>query len=166
MKTLRWLPLLPQDLESVNKIALQVHPGLPERPEVFKEKILLFPEGCRKLMSGTKIVGCGISHPWTLNSIPPLDSFLKQLPSKPDCIYAHDIAILPEARGKGASAQYMEYIKNLALEMGISHLAGVSVYGTYILWKRFGFKIVENADLNKKLASYGPSAKYIICDIK
>ncbi len=166
VKTPNWLPLLPQDLESVNKIAQQIHPGLPERPEVFEEKICIFPEGCRKLISKDKIVGYGISHPWILNSIPPLDEFLKKIPPKPECIYVHDIAILPEARGKGASAQFIDYAKKLAAQIGLSHLAGVSVYGTMVLWSRFGFKIVESADLNKKLASYGPSAKYMVCNLR
>ena len=67
-----WYPLLVADLPCVNRIADIVHTTLPERPEVFEEKVRLFPTGCQKLVSGKNIVGYGISHPWILYAIPPL----------------------------------------------------------------------------------------------
>ncbi len=134
-----WQPLLESDLDSVNEIADRIHTSLPERSEVFAEKVRLFPSGCRKLISEDKMSGYGISHPWMLYSIPPLDEFLKTLPPKPECLYIHDVVVLPEARGSGAAAHYVEYIKHLAAELGIPSLALVSVYGTDALWSRFGF---------------------------
>ena len=162
-KAAEWLPLLPQDLDSVNSIADRVHKTLPERPEVFEEKATLFPQGCRKLVFNGKTVGYGISHPWMLNSIPPLDDFLEELPKHPECMYLHDIVILPEARGGGAAANYVEYVKRLSVSMEIKSLALVSVYGTDVLWSRFGFRAIHSPDLSAKLASYGATAKYMIC---
>jgi N-acetylglutamate synthase-like GNAT family acetyltransferase len=98
-----------------------------------------------------------------LNSIPPLDEFLKALPEHAECLYLHDIVILPKARGGGAAARYVEYIKNLAAGMGIKSLALVSVYGTDVMWSRFGFQAIHSPDLSAKLASYGGTAKYMIC---
>ena len=46
--------------------------------------------------------------------------------------------------------------------MGISSHALVAVYGTCHLWSRCGFKIVEDASLDRQLQSYGDSAKYMI----
>ncbi|HEY9595677.1 MAG TPA: hypothetical protein VHE79_14455 [Spirochaetia bacterium] len=66
-----WLPLAPSDLVSVTAIAERIHPGLPERPEVFAEKIALFAAGCRRLVRGSETVGYGIAHPWMLHSVPP-----------------------------------------------------------------------------------------------
>lgn len=159
-----WQALLLSDLESVNRIADLIHTSLPERPEVFEEKVKLFPNGCRKLVSGHNIVGYGISHPWMLYSIPPLDEFLKSLPTKPQCLYIHDIVVLPEARGTHAASRYVDYIKQLAAAMTISSLALVSVYGTDVLWRRFGFRVVQNPELDRKLVSYGTSAKYMVCE--
>jgi len=161
-----WLPLLPADLDSVNRIADSVHTTLPERPEVFEEKVTLYPRGCRKFVSGDHIVGYGISHPWTLYSIPPLDKFLKTLPLNPACLYIHDVVVLPGARGRGAAARYVDYIKRLARESAIWSLALVSVYGTDMLWSRFGFRVIANSDLDEKLTSYGASARYMVCDLK
>lgn len=161
-----WEALLPADLDSVNKIADCVHTTLQERPEVFEEKLILYPKGCRKLVSGKHAVGYGISHPWTLYSIPPLDTFLKALPPKPECLYIHDVVVLPDARGHGAAARYVDYIKSLAREAGILSLALVSVYGTDVLWSRFGFRVIVTPDLSAKLISYGASAGYMVCDLR
>jgi hypothetical protein len=160
----QWKPLQVSDLDCLNKIADQIHATLPERPEVFEEKVRLFPAGCRKLVSATHLVGYGISHPWLLYSIPPLDAFLKALPESPQCLYIHDVVVLPVARGHNAAGQYVRYVKELAGDLNISSLALVSVYGTDVLWRRFGFHIVRTPDLDLRLASYGSSAKYMICE--
>lgn len=160
---LDWQPLLSEDLDMVNAIADRVHKTLPERPEVFAEKVRLFPEGCRKLFFQNKMVGYGISHPWTLYSIPPLDEFLVSLPQNAQCIYIHDVVVLPEARGQNAAGRYVDYIKRLATRLAIPSLALVSVYGTDVLWSRFGFHGVQNEELSRKLVSYGATAKYMIC---
>jgi Acetyltransferase (GNAT) family len=94
-----WRPLTQGDLPEVDRIADAVHTELPERLEIFLEKFRLFPGGCFALEQEGKLVGYGISHPWTLNEIPPLDSFLKALPDPATCLYLHDVAIIPEARG-------------------------------------------------------------------
>jgi ribosomal protein S18 acetylase RimI-like enzyme len=161
-----WQPLLLSEMETVNHIADSIHTSLPERPEVFSEKVSLFPSGCRKLVKGNKMVGYGISHPWMLDSIPPLDDFLVKLPHNPECLYIHDVVVMPEARGHGAAAGYVDHIKGVAAQMGIGSLALVSVYGTDVLWGRFGFKAVQNAELSRKLESYGATAKYMTCNLQ
>jgi hypothetical protein len=159
-----WQPLLVTDLLYVNRIADIVHTSLPERPEVFEEKVRLFPTGCQKLVSGKSIVGYGISHPWMHYSIPPLDEFLHHLPEASECMYLHDVVVLPEARGQGATGRYVDFVKGVAREIGTPLLALVSVYGTDTLWSRFGFKVVQNPSLDLKLISYGRTAKYMVCE--
>jgi len=156
-----WRPICADDLDSVNQIADQIHTGLPERPEVFAEKVSLFPQGCQKLIMNNQMVGYGICHPWNLNSIPPLDAFLKRLPNDFQCLYIHDVVVLPQARGHAASAAYVDYIKQLAKSMSVSFMALVSVYGTDVLWGRYGFSVVKDTKLSKKLTSYGETAKYM-----
>ena len=157
-----WTPLLKQDLDEVNRIADDIHTSLPERPEVFAEKVELSPATCMKLTDGARMLGYGISHPWSLFNIPPLDDFLGKLPEAPDCVYLHDIVIRPEARGSQAAAGYVRLLEESARTNSIRALALVSVYGTDILWSRLGFKVKSTPELNRKLSSYGPSAKYMI----
>ena len=160
-----WQPLMMHNIENVNKIADLIHTTVPERPEVFAEKIKLFPAGCRGLIFNNRLVGYGIAHLWNLYSIPALNDFLKQLPKNPTCIYIHDVVILPVMRGHKAADRYIDYIKQLAIKMSINSLALVSLYGTDSFWNRFGFTIYSTDDLKLKLVSYGETAKYMICNI-
>jgi uncharacterized protein YecT (DUF1311 family) len=70
----RWRRAESRDLPKMTEIAAWIHPDLPERPEVFAEKMRLFPEGCLMLCTGEAIVGYGIAHPWKLRRIPPIDA--------------------------------------------------------------------------------------------
>jgi hypothetical protein len=68
------------DLDMIKWIADMIHVDLQECSDVFAEKLQLFPQGCFALVQNGAVVGYGISHPWQLNSIPPLDTFLGALP--------------------------------------------------------------------------------------
>jgi ribosomal protein S18 acetylase RimI-like enzyme len=153
------------DLEAISAIAAQTHIDLPERPDVFAEKMRLYPQGCRVLAAGHEIAGYGIAHPWMRHQIPPLDSLLGQLPGMADCLYVHDVAVLPQYRGDVARA-YVATVEELARSSGIATLALVSVYGTRLMWHRLGFEpVTPDAALRAKLASYGASATYMLRDL-
>lgn len=160
-----WRPAHASDLPAISAIATRIHPDLPERPEVFAEKMRLYPAGCRVLVADDDIVGYGLSHPWKQQRIPTLDGFLERLPDDADCLYVHDVAVLPDRRG-GAARTYVATIEDLARSTGIATLALVSVYATRPLWERFGFRpVTANAELRAKLESYGESATYMLRDI-
>jgi GNAT superfamily N-acetyltransferase len=72
-------------------------------------------------------VGYGLSHPRKLNCIPPLDSFLKTIPSDADCLYVHDVAVLPEVRGHGYAESYVELMDERALKIGNCGLGASSI---------------------------------------
>ncbi|WP_462120734.1 GNAT family N-acetyltransferase [Methylorubrum thiocyanatum] len=164
-KEAEWHPLLAEDMAQVDAIADSIHTGLPERPDVFEEKRTLFPAGCWKFVINQTIVGYGLSHPWRLFDVPPLDEFLGELPSSANCLYIHDVAILPQVRGQRAAPRYIERISSQARMLGIPNLACVSVYGTDRLWARVGFETVSNEAIKAKLVSYGDSAKYMVAKI-
>jgi GNAT superfamily N-acetyltransferase len=157
-----WRRAHTEDIDAISAIAAQIHPDLPERPEVLAEKMRLYPDGCCVLTAGDKIAGYGLAHPWTLHHIPPLDGFLERLPAAAECIYVHDVAVLPDSRG-GVARAYVAGIEELARLSGIAMLALVSVYGTRSLWERLGFQpVTPDAALRAKLASYGASATYML----
>jgi GNAT superfamily N-acetyltransferase len=165
MSNPHWRPARVSDLPAISAIATRIHPDLPERPDVLAEKMRLYPEGCRVLIAADEIVGYGLAHPWMQHRIPPLDDFLARLPDDADCLYVHDVAVLPDFRG-GASRAYVAEIEELARASGIATLALVSVYATRPLWERFGFRpVTADADLRAKLASYGDSATYMLRDL-
>ncbi|MCK1740632.1 GNAT family N-acetyltransferase [Bradyrhizobium sp. 139] len=160
-----WRPACTSDLPAISAIAARIHPDLAERPEVVAEKMRLYPDGCRVLVAGEDIAGYGLTHPWTQNRIPPLDGFLERLPDDADCLYVHDVAVLPHVRG-GAARDYIAAVAELARASGITTLALVSVYGTRPLWEHLGFRpVTADADLRAKLAPYGDGATYMLRDL-
>jgi len=159
-----WRAARVSDFPGIVAIAARLHPDLPERPQVLMEKLQLYPRGCRVLVANDTIAGYGLAHPWMKQQIPPLDGFLERLPDAPDCLYVHDVAVLPDFRG-GVARAYVAEIEELARSSGIATLALVSVYGTRRLWERLGFRpVAPDAALPAKLASYGAGATYMLCE--
>ncbi|WP_439406728.1 GNAT family N-acetyltransferase [Bradyrhizobium sp. DASA03076] len=160
-----WRPARASDFAAISAIAARIHPDLFERPEVFAEKMRLCSDGCRVLAADEAIVGYGLAHPWKKHWIPPLDALLERLPDDADCLYVHDIAVLPHARG-GVARDYVATIEKLARSSGVSALALVSIYTTRPLWERFGFRpVTTNAEMSAKLASYGKGATYMLSEL-
>lgn len=160
-----WRPARTSDLAAISAIAARIHPALSERAEVLAEKMRLCPDGCGVLDTDQGIVGYGLAHPWMQHRIPPLDGFLQELPDRADCLYVHDVAVLPDFRG-GVARAYVADVEKLARASGIAKLALVSVYGTRPLWERIGFRAVTaDAELRAKLASYGDGATYMLRDL-
>lgn len=162
----RWRRIADADLPAIDAISDLLHPGLPERPEVVAEKRRLFPDGALAFVMGGAVVGYGIAHPWTLRDVPKLDHVLGALPPTPDCVFIHDVAILPAARGHRASAAFVERMRDIARGLDIRALALVSVYDTRPVWSRYGFRAVDDAALAPALAPYGADARYMVADIR
>ncbi|MFY9290730.1 MAG: GNAT family N-acetyltransferase [Methylorubrum rhodinum] len=160
-----WQPLQVADMAQVDRIAGLIHAGLPERPAVLAEKRDLWPAACLKLVREGQIVGYGLAHPWALRDVPPLDAFLTALPPSPTCLYVHDVAILPRARGQQAAARYVAILTAQARALKVAHLACVSVYGTVGLWSGLGFEADDDPGLREKLSSYGDGARYMTAGI-
>lgn len=153
-----WQPLSAADAAAVLALAELAHPGLPERIDVFTERIRLFPAGCLKLVHDSRLVAYGIAHPWRLGTAPKLDTLLGALPHEANCLHLHDVVVAPEARGRGAAAAYFAAMDTVARAHRLPALALVSVYGTNHLWARSGF--VERG--GPDLGGYGPTARYMV----
>ena len=95
-----WRPMRHSDLAMVEAIAGRVHPGLPEAAAVFAERLTLFPDGCFLLedQTGGTSLGYAVTHPGLIGHAPPLNSLLGALPDRADCLYLHDVALLPATR--------------------------------------------------------------------
>lgn len=158
-----WQPTTTDDLRVVDEIADEIHPLLPEEPEVFAEKFNLFPEGCFVFLQRSNILGYGFSHPWLLGSIPELNTFLGKLPERPSCLFIHDVALLEGGRGHHASGAFVDIVARVAKRRGIASLALVSVYDTGPVWKSYGFEAMTlDQTMSEKVLSYGTDAQYMI----
>ena len=156
-----WRLATAADLDAVERIGNAVHVSLQERPEVFANKLALFPLGCFVLARNGTLAGYGIAHPWALGSVPALDTLMAALPLAPSCLYIHDVVVLPAARGQGAAGLLVDVFEAVARRHALASLALVSVYGTYVYWERFGFQATGDPGLADKLKSYGETARYM-----
>ncbi len=156
-----WRPATPGDIPDINRIEAEVHTFAPERPEVWLERMTLFGDGALMLANGAEILGYGVCYPWLVGEVPALDTLLGDLPAAPDCLYIHDVALLPAARGLGFGGAYVAHAARLARARGMSHLALVSVYGTTNVWGRCGFMLADPRSA-QKMAIYGETARYMV----
>ena len=158
----KWRATTATDLDAIQTIANVVHPDLMEGREIFAEKLRLCPEGCFVFVVDGVVSGYAFVHPWLLNDIPKLNEFLLRIPSQPDCLLIHDVALLQQARGRGASRALLERIAKLAKEREIPNLVLVSVYDSHMHWAHLGFEIVSNELVADRLNSYGENARYMV----
>jgi ureidoglycolate lyase len=165
MSAPRWRPMRAGDLARVKAVSDIVHRGLPERIEVLAEKRALFPQGAFVLERDGALEGYALSHPYRLAALPALDTLLGALPDDADCLYLHDIAILPASRGHGSARAMVNVLAALATRWGFRALALTSVYGTEKFWASCGFAEHDAPGMAGKLASYGGPARYMTREV-
>ena len=151
-----WMQAGAGHLPDISRIAEEVHPDYPESRAVFANRLALFAPGCFVCQTDDAIYGYLISHPWRRGQSVPLDTELAALPDEADCLYLHDIALLPAARGKGASALALQAVEQVARQAGLTVLSLVALPGTEAYWSRQGFDARACAGLE----SYGPGVSY------
>lgn len=158
-----WRSMKPGDLDCVLQIAAIVHAEFPEDPEVFEERLSLYPEGCFMLEGENGRFGYLFGHPWFFRSPPPLNSRLGSLPEYPGTYYLHDLAILPGGRSGGyGSAIVLEEMAR-ARRNRFPSLSLISVHSSFPFWQKLGFVGDESPELSEKLASYGDKARFMVC---
>ncbi len=133
-----------EDIPHVYNISLLLH-SLYEDPEIFQERMTL-SQGSYVLLAQDIIVGYLISHPYRKKTYPPLNTLIHAIPEDPDTWYIHDLAILPEFRGKGMVRPILDEVKVLAFSHNIYELSLVSIYGKEVFWTKMGFRFVSSAN--------------------
>lgn len=152
------------DIDAVLDIQADCYTELiPESAESLLAKLAASPATCFIASSGPRQIGYLISIPWLRSSPPLLNASTCRLPGHPDCLYLHDLAVQPAARGANAGqlliAAFMEQLAALRFDCA----ALVAVQGSAAYWQRHGFAAVEPSPaLAAKLASYGSNVRYMM----
>jgi len=156
-----------QDIAGICRIADLCYPDLPESAAALAAKQALSPQTCFALAhadDSAEIAGYMLAHPWLLGDIPPLNRLLHALPLKPDCLYLHDLALAPAARGRHYATAAAAALARQAQALGLPHLALTAVHNSAPFWQKLGFApqpLPARANGADPLAAYGPGAAYM-----
>lgn len=160
--TMGWRAMATGDLDAVMDIAAVVHPSYPERREVFAERLALFPDGCLVAMVDDAVVGYAVTHPAVIGEPPGLDTLLGALAPGADCLYLHDVALLPAAQGRRLGEAAFQRIRGVAVDSGLAVLALIATPPARPYWLRHGFApVAYDRELEVKLATYGDGLVYM-----
>jgi len=159
---MHWRRMNAADLPAVERIAEQLHPGYPEHPAVFAERLALAPGGCWVLAAptGQTLLGYAVTHPWTGRGPPRLNALLGGVPRPAPAWHIHDVALLPAARGGGRAVSVLRRVLARALAAGCARATLVAIAGKSAYWQRLGFRPAVAAD-PPAMASYGPGATFM-----
>ncbi len=128
-----------EDLPEVAAIADEVHLNIDEPPETYRNRLSIYPAGCRVYQTGGAVRGYLISHPWVAGKPPMLGQIVSTLPTVCDCYYLHDIALLPSVRAGGVGKEALRYCVEIAQSEGFDAIELVAVNGADTYWATLGF---------------------------
>jgi GNAT superfamily N-acetyltransferase len=154
-----------RDLTQVQSLADAIHLDHPEDMAVFAERMNLYPQGCLTLEENGRLIGYALTHPWYFGKPPALNCLLGTIPPDATTYYVHDVALLPEARGKGYAVQIGDRLAEHAAKAGFDNLSLVAVNNSQGFWERLGFRKAHVPGLEEKLFTYGPDAVLMARDL-
>jgi GNAT superfamily N-acetyltransferase len=109
------------------------------------ERLRLCPGGCFALARDGALLGYAIGHPWRAGSVPDLDARLGALPEPAGAWCIHDVALAPEARGRGAGVEIVGLMLRAAAERRLPEAVLVAVGDAAGFWRRHGFRPIPQA---------------------
>ena len=157
-----WRPATAGDLDAVERVGNAIHVNLQERPEVFANKLALFPPGCSCWRAMARLQVSAFAPSVGAGRYPAAGHVDCRTAAGAELsFYPRRRSASPAARGQGAAGVLMDLFEAVARRHALAALALVSVYGTYVYWERFGFQATAEPGLADKLKSYGETARYM-----
>jgi GNAT superfamily N-acetyltransferase len=126
------------------------------------EKFNLYPRGCFVLASAGHIGGYCFSHPWMLDHVPAMNTFLGALPERPTTYYVHDLTLDAGIRGQGFGRAVLPSVTDAARTSELSHLSLVAVNNREPFWRAAGFSRNANGSVQAATRDkYGEAAVHM-----
>ncbi|WP_205631462.1 GNAT family N-acetyltransferase [Collimonas fungivorans] len=146
-----------KDIPAVMQIQAECYPPLMlESEAVFRARLALTPATCWIWSGHGEDAGAYLfSYPSSKDAITALDHPFK-IPAAPDCLYLHDLAVAPAARGRRAANTLVATALEHARTNGLRWSALVSVQQSQPFWSALGYAPVEvlHSPARENLASY------------
>jgi predicted N-acetyltransferase YhbS len=165
--TLKIRQMLPSDMDSIMQIQALCYSGdIPESRHAISAKLQASPTTCFVAQDGSQIIAYLIAVPWLTQAPPNLNAPTCVLPAYPDCLYLHDLSVVPSARGSKIGSTLVARLFDLCRLLSHSQMSLVAVQNSAAYWRRFGFASqILNSLLRDKLASYGEGSEFMLCQI-
>jgi len=155
--------MTPGDLDAVAAIAVLGFPDHFEGRDCFANRLDLWPRGCFVLAGEDGAPkGYLVAYPWRADAAPTLNTCLAAIPDDATVMYLHDLALHPDVRGGGHTAEIVERLAVMARAEGWPAVALVAVNDAASFWERRGFSVRATPEMAAKLTSYGPDARYMV----
>ncbi|AIY42027.1 GCN5-related N-acetyltransferase [Collimonas arenae] len=145
------------DIASVMRIQAECYPpSMQESEEVFRARLALTPTTCwiwsLPRQSAAAYLFC---YPSQKDAITALGDQFK-IAAMPDCLYLHDLAVSPSARGQRAANTLVAAALNHARGNAMAWSALVSVQQSQSFWGTLGYASVEvqHSPARENLDSY------------
>ncbi|NKI69667.1 GNAT family N-acetyltransferase [Collimonas pratensis] len=149
--------MLESDIPAVMRIQAECYPpAMLESEEVFRARLALTPATCWIWAPAPDSAAAYLfSYPSNKDAITPLGSPFK-LASAPDCLYLHDLAVAPGARGQRAANLLVAAALGHARAANLGWSALVSVQQSQAFWGSLGYNAVEvrHSPAKENLDSY------------
>ena len=147
----------PTDLDAVLAIQDACYTEIvPESKEAYIKKLQLSPSSCFVAHHLGNMVGYLIAIPSQLQALPALNSTLLSSADSANCLYLHDLAVIPAASGLGVGKVLVHRFFQSMSFLGFEQAALIAIQNAAGFWQKQGFVVSEPIGASKQaLRSYG-----------
>lgn len=154
-------PATVQDLPEILRIqALCYHSIEPESPAAYINKLQQAPD-CSFVIEQApqQLLAYVFALPIDITQPPALDADNFVVPADADCLYLHDLAIDPAARGLKLSKLLLEAFFKTAAQRQLTQASLIAIQNSGEFWQHYGFhsqhSISQDLYILQKIAGYG-----------
>lgn len=133
-----------------------------ESPQVVSQRLMLYPQSCWVACYQDKIWGYLFSYPSKYQQVNPLGAEFGQY-EQANCLYLHDMAVSPDARGQGVASALLATAIAYAKTLELPRLGLVAVQNSASFWQQLGFAVQSTLPeiSQQALQTYGDKALYL-----
>jgi len=154
-------PMREQELAAVLAVQAACYPPAMQEPAaVVLARLRAAPSTTLVACAGDAVCAYLFAYPSLLGRVTPLDAPFAPAAAA-DTLYLHDLAVAPQALGRGLGRRLAQHLLDQAAGQGLRHAALVSVQDTRRFWEGLGFEAEVGRPPCAALASYPGTALYM-----
>jgi GNAT superfamily N-acetyltransferase len=160
-------PLRLDDMAAAAALQNAVYAPLYHEPaEILASRVIAAPRLCWGAFAGEELIAYILSHPWPAGEPPPIGLALPP-PPPTDNWFIHDLAIGPQAQGRGLGRALAGAAASAARDAGLITGDLVAVQGAWRFWEKLGYAqpAAMSPALQTKVAAYGADARYMVASL-